>query len=74
VTDGGGGISPADLPYVFTPPASKKNDGQLDLSNLPGLIEGLRGRIWVDNEPGRGSTFNILLPVMASAQDGDGLP
>lgn len=74
VTDGGGGISPADLPYVFTPPTSKKNDGQLDLSKLPGLIEGLRGRIWVDNEPGRGSTFNILLPVMASAQDGGGLP
>ncbi len=74
VVDGGGGISPADLPYVFTAPSSSTNTGQVDLSYLPKWVDSLRGRIWVDNEPGRGSTFNILLPVMASAQDGSDLP
>jgi len=74
VVDGGGGISPADLPYVFTPSAFLADTGQIDLSTLPKMVDSLRGRIWVDNEPGRGSTFNILLPLLASAKGDNGLP
>ncbi|MGH9701824.1 MAG: ATP-binding protein [Candidatus Acidiferrales bacterium] len=35
----------------------------LGLAITKRLIQAHRGKIWVDSEPGRGSTFKLLLPT-----------
>jgi two-component system sensor histidine kinase AtoS len=65
VTDDGCGI-PADIasrifdPF-FTTKLSKKNTG-LGLAICRNIVEEHDGRIVFDSEPGRGTTFTILLP------------
>jgi signal transduction histidine kinase len=74
VADSGDGIPPADLPRVFSklyrPPylASKTPNG-LDLSQIKAMVETVGGRIWVDSQVGRGSTFSVLLPVQSPSLD-----
>jgi signal transduction histidine kinase len=68
VKDGGKGISPQDLPRVFSlrPPgddiAGISKNGT-DFPVIKSMVEALGGRIWVDSEPGQGATFSVLLPV-----------
>lgn len=71
VTDTGGGIPPDDLPRVFSrlyradnPLIQGVGDTGVGLSIVKKLVEAHHGRIWVDSEMGRGSTFSILLPVL----------
>jgi len=70
VTDGGGGIPSEDLPRVFTRLYRADNvliqgvgDTGVGLSIAKTLTEAQRGRIWVESEPGVGSTFSVLLPI-----------
>ncbi len=70
VTDSGGGISPEDLPRVFTRLYRADNvliqgigDTGVGLSIAKALTEAQHGRIWVESDPGKGSTFSVLLPV-----------
>ncbi|MEW6285625.1 MAG: ATP-binding protein [Chloroflexota bacterium] len=70
VSDTGGGIPPEDLPRVFTRLYRADNvliqgigDTGVGLSIAKTLTEAQHGRIWVDTEPGVGSTFSVLLPV-----------
>jgi signal transduction histidine kinase len=74
VSDTGGGISKQDLPRVFSRMYRADNaliqglgDTGVGLSIVKTLVEAHNGRIWVDSEMGRGSTFSILLPVRKEA-------
>jgi signal transduction histidine kinase/transcriptional regulator with GAF, ATPase, and Fis domain/ActR/RegA family two-component response regulator len=70
VIDTGPGIAPHDLPKLFEPfsqvdaSATRKAGGTgLGLNICRHLVELHGGRIWVESEVGRGSTFSFTLPV-----------
>jgi PAS domain S-box-containing protein len=70
VTDTGNGIAPAVLPHIFEPffttkPASIGTG--LGLSICRSIVQGLGGTIEVQSQPGRGSTFRVVLPVAETA-------
>jgi signal transduction histidine kinase len=74
VTDMGEGIPADDLPRVFSSlyradSANIQGIGNtgVELAIVKTLVEAHSGRIWVDTEQGKGSTFSILLPVSTAA-------
>jgi len=70
VKDTGSGIRPEDLPRLFQPFFTTKAAGVgtgLGLSISQGIVEGLGGRMEVESELGRGSTFRVILPAAAGA-------
>jgi two-component system, NtrC family, sensor kinase len=72
VADTGPGISPEDHERIFeefqqTEAGLAQNEGTgLGLALSKRLVELHGGRIWVDSQPGKGSTFVFTLPVEAS--------
>jgi signal transduction histidine kinase/CheY-like chemotaxis protein len=65
VSDTGTGIAPDVLPRIFDPFFTSRGIGQgmgLGLSVCYGIIQRLGGDITVSSEPGRGSTFRVVLP------------
>lgn len=69
VKDTGIGIPSADLPHIFekfyrvnSPEHSASPGTGLGLSIAKAIVEQHRGNIWVDSEPGKGTTFTIELP------------
>jgi two-component system, NtrC family, sensor kinase len=71
VRDDGAGIAPDILPHIFEPFLTTKESGHgvgLGLAISHGIVERHNGRIEVQSELGRGTTFTITLP----AQAGDG--
>ncbi len=72
VRDTGQGIAPEILPRIFEPFFTTKEAGEgtgLGLSICHATIESMGGEIEVQSEPGRGSTFRIVLPpVQAMAE------
>ena len=78
VTDSGGGILTEDLPRVFTRLFRADNvliqgvgDTGVGLSIAKTLTEAQHGRIWVDSDPGAGSTFSVLLPIARPGKAGE---
>jgi len=66
VKDSGPGISPSDLPHIFEPFYSTKNEGYgvgLGLSTVYGIMERHHGRVQVESQVGKGTTFTLELPV-----------
>ena len=70
VEDQGGGIPKKDLPRVFSrlyradnPLIQGIGDTGVGLSIAKALVEAHNGRIWVDTEPGKGTTFSVLIPL-----------
>lgn len=66
VQDDGCGIPEADLKRIFEPFFStKKNTGGtgLGLSITYGLVRDLGGKMNVDSEMGKGTTFSFILPI-----------
>lgn len=70
ITDTGSGISKEDQAKLFLPfsqvdasPSRKTGGSGLGLSICRRLIEMHGGRIWLESEPGKGSTFIFTLPA-----------
>ncbi len=69
VRDSGQGISASDREQVFEPFFTTKPVGQgtgLGLSVVHGIIQEHGGRVDLESEPGRGSTFTVRLPKDAA--------
>lgn len=71
IEDDGIGISKEDLPHIFDkfyrvdrPETEGIIGSGLGLSIVKTIVEKHRGRIWVDSEVGKGTTFAIVLPAM----------
>jgi len=73
VRDDGAGIAPDILPHIFEPFLTTKESGRgvgLGLAISRGIVERHNGRIEVESEVGRGTTFTVTLPY----QGPDALP
>jgi two-component system NtrC family sensor kinase len=70
VRDDGAGIAPDVLPHIFEPFLTTKESGHgvgLGLAIARGIVERHNGRVEVQSELGRGTTFTINLPSQATA-------
>jgi len=73
VADDGEGINPAHVQSIFAkfhqgqgPSADQSTRGRgLGLSIVKTLVEAHGGRVWVESEPGEGSTFRVTLPKLS---------
>ena len=70
VADTGCGISPEFIPHLFdefsqesTGPGRTHEGTGLGLTIVKGLVDLLEGRIEVQSEPGKGSTFSVYIPA-----------
>ncbi len=73
VQDQGVGIAPEEIPHIFDrfyrtrSSANRRVDGLgLGLYITRMLVEAHNGRIWVESQPGKGSTFYFSLPIAGS--------
>lgn len=77
IRDTGCGISVADQAQIFDPFFTTKDVGKgtgLGLSVSHGIIERHHGRIEVESEVGRGSTFRVHLPIRQPQLQGAEMP
>jgi PAS domain S-box-containing protein len=65
VADTGTGIAEKDLPHIFEPFYTTKDEGYgvgLGLSTVYGIIQNHHGHVQVDSQKDRGTTFTLCLP------------
>jgi signal transduction histidine kinase/FixJ family two-component response regulator/HAMP domain-containing protein len=71
VSDDGVGIPPDVLGRLFEPFFTTKEEGRgtgMGLAAVYGAVQAHQGTVLVDSEPGRGSTFSLLLPLAAAPE------
>ncbi len=69
ISDNGIGISAEDIPHIFEPFFSTKQQARgigLGLPIVHGIIQSHKGKIQVKSEPGQGTTISITLPLIRS--------
>ena len=67
ITDNGLGIAPEDIPHIFEPFFSTKQDASgigLGLAIVHGIVQNHKGKIQVKSELGHGTTFSITIPLI----------
>lgn len=74
ITDSGPGISPDSLEVLFeyffrekTAATEKKGGMGLGLAICKGIVEEHGGKIWVENQTGKGSKFSFSIPLVKIA-------
>jgi hypothetical protein len=69
VSDGGSGMTPDVLERVFEPFFTTRPQGEgtgMGLAVVHGIVHRHGGIVTAESEPGRGSTFRVYLPVVAT--------
>jgi two-component system NtrC family sensor kinase len=67
IIDNGAGIPADDIPHIFEPFYSTKQNASgigLGLAIVHGIMQTHKGKIQVKSEPGMGTTFLITLPLI----------
>jgi len=65
ITDHGPGIAPEERKLIFEP--FHGTGSGLGLAIARGFVELNDGRLWVESEPGRGTTFVVAFPAAQTA-------